>query len=119
MTSRRNWAQSHQRLVGGVVLVEGAMDLGQSQLHPVPFEQRNQQQELVAVKGALILADHDRVEPTAWIYKRGEQRSSLRPLRPGELAGAADLEELGHDPPWPAIKSRADSSCQHRDDTRS
>jgi hypothetical protein len=55
-----------------------------------------QVQELVAVEGPLILTDDNGIEPTVRIDDRGQQRSRLRPLRPRQPPGVADVEELRH-----------------------
>ncbi|GIJ12280.1 hypothetical protein Van01_54940 [Micromonospora andamanensis] len=50
--------------------------------------------KLLAVEGALVLPDDDRVETACRVRHRGEQPCRLRPVRPGRPAGDALVEEL-------------------------
>jgi hypothetical protein len=111
--------QRHERTVITIAQVDGASRFGRPQLDAVSNAPGVYLRELRAGEGALILADHDRIND---------------PLRPGGL---------GHQPrrcvrcghglrrevptskwaatiwPWPAIRSLAMSRCHPCDDTRS
>jgi hypothetical protein len=87
--------QHHQRLVAGVVHVDGAVGLGQPDLGIVPLEDREQVPQLVAVEGPLILADFYRVEASAWLREGGQECACLGPVGPASSAGEAGVEELG------------------------
>ncbi|MEU5963409.1 hypothetical protein ABZ777_19560 [Micromonospora parva] len=53
--------------------------------------------KLLAVEGALVLADDDRVETACRVRQGVEQPCRLRPVRPGHSAGDALVEKLDHD----------------------
>src|SRR5262249_28660447 len=60
----------HDQVVGLVVRVDGAADLGHPQRDAPVGEQREGVAELVAVERPLRLADHHRVEPALPVRKR-------------------------------------------------
>lgn len=57
--------------------------------------------KLLTGEGTLVLAEHDRVEPTTGIGKRRQQPRRLRPSRPRHRSGDPFVEELDHDPAVP------------------
>jgi hypothetical protein len=64
---------------------------------PVVDEHRESEPELVAVEGALRLADHDRVELSVRLREHLEKAGSFGPAGPREGARLAHVEELGND----------------------
>ena len=60
----------HDQIVGFAGRVDRPADLRHPQRHPVVFEQREGQAELVAVEGPVRFADDDRVEPTPRVFQR-------------------------------------------------
>jgi hypothetical protein len=88
----------HERLVGHVVEVDWPVGLRDPQFYAVAAQRLREVAQLVAGERPRVLADHNRVEPAIGIGDRGQQRGGLRPLGPGQLTGAADVEELDHDP---------------------
>jgi hypothetical protein len=75
-----------------------AAKLWQPQLDAVAVQQRPHLGELAAGERPFVCADHNRVEPAIGAGRCGEQFGRLRSAWPGSAAGAADVEELGHDP---------------------
>ena len=71
----------HDQVVGLVVRVDRAADLGHPQRHAVVGEQREGVAELVAVERPLRLPDDDRVEAAAGVGQCGEQRGWPRGRR--------------------------------------
>lgn len=91
-------AQQHDdRLMGRVVQVHRAVDLGQPQLDTVPVEQRRQGAELVTGERPFVLADDHRVERPVGVGHGGQQCGGLWPVLPCPTARASDVEELRHD----------------------
>jgi hypothetical protein len=88
----------HQRLVSHVVEVEGPVGLRDPQFYTVAAQRVRKVGQLASGERPRVLADHDRVEPAIGIGESGQQRGRLRPPNPGQLPGAADIEEFDHDP---------------------
>jgi hypothetical protein len=88
------------RLAAGV---DRAADLGHPQPDAEVLEDGVGEGELVAVEGALRLADHSRLEAAAWVAEGGEQLAGLGAALPWQRAGVADVEELRHDHPTPGL----------------
>jgi hypothetical protein len=78
--------QHHQRHMGRVVDVDRAVEFGQPQLHAVTFEDRRHLQELLAVEGAFVLADHDRVELAVRVSDRCQEGGGVGSVGPGQAA---------------------------------
>jgi hypothetical protein len=55
------------------------VQLWQPELHPIPFKQRQQHEDLVGTEGPFELTDDDRVEVTVRAGDRLEQERRLRP----------------------------------------
>nr|WP_229697246.1 hypothetical protein [Streptomyces lasiicapitis] len=89
----------HHQVMGFRFGVDGAADLRHPQLHAVVHEEGVGQAVLVAVEGALRLADDHRVEVPGGVGECGEQICGAGAAFPGDRAGLADVEVLGHHRP--------------------
>jgi hypothetical protein len=77
-TCRVDTGQGQQRL-HGIGEVDWPVQLWQPELHPKPFKQRQQHEDLVGTEGPFELTDDDRVEVTVRAGDRLEQERRLRP----------------------------------------
>jgi hypothetical protein len=76
----------HQRLMRRVAQVDGAVRLGQPQLHAARGQYVSDMNELVAVEGPLVLADHHGIERVLHIRGGSQQRGGPGPFRPWHAA---------------------------------
>jgi hypothetical protein len=72
----------------GDARVDGPSGLRHPQLHPVVGQDWGDEGELVAVEGAFVRADHDRVEVSTWIRRGLQQSCGFGPACPGAPRGA-------------------------------
>ena len=86
--------ERHDQVVGFGARVDCATDLGYPQLDAVVREDGEGEPELVAVEGALRLADHDGVELSLRIAEGLEEAGGLGPALPREGTRLPDVEEL-------------------------
>jgi hypothetical protein len=93
--------QGHGQVVGFGAGVDGAADLRHPQADAEVLEDGVGEGELVAVEGALRLADHHRAEPASGVAEGGQELAGFGAALPGQRAGVADVEELRHDHPTP------------------
>ena len=93
--------RQHRLLVILIGEVDPAAHLRHPQPDAVMLKQRCHRGVLAAVKGPLILPDHNRVPPAIGIGERGDQGRGLRAARPGQRAALPDVEEGSHDPAVP------------------
>nr|WP_258574421.1 hypothetical protein [Actinomadura parmotrematis] len=98
---------AHDHVVGLVGRVDRAADLGHPQLHAVVLEDREGQAVLVAVEGALRLADDHGLIAAIGIGQFGQQGGGVRAPLPGDRAGLVDVEELRDDLPAAGFDERA------------
>ncbi len=77
--------------------VDRPADLGDPEGDAVVLEDGVDEAVLVAVERPVRLPDRDRVEATAGVTERGEQKAGLRATLPGNRSGLADIEVLGDD----------------------
>jgi len=77
----------HHQVVRFAVRVDRATDLRHPELDAVVDEQRERQPVLVAVEGALRLADHHGVEAAVGVLERREQKGGCRPAFPRQRTG--------------------------------
>lgn len=87
----------HDEVVGLVVRVDGAADLGHPQWDAEVDEDGEGVAELVPVEGALGLSDHDGVESASGIAEGFEEFVGAGAALPGQGAAVADVEVLGDD----------------------
>jgi hypothetical protein len=88
---------AHDQVVGLVVGVDRAADLGHPQRHAVVGKQRVGVAELVAVERPLRLPHHHRVKSTVGVGQRGKQTAGLGPALRRDRPRLVDVEELRDD----------------------
>lgn len=86
----------HQRLVMGIVGLEGPASLREPHLHSVTLKKRQHTGKLSVAEGTLILTDHDRIETAIRIAERRQQSCGSRTPRPRQATGTSSVEELRH-----------------------
>ena len=111
----------HDQVVGLVVGVDRAADLGHPQRHAVVREQREGVAELVAVERPLRLPDHDGVESA--VAGRPARRAALlawgRRCQGMERDLSTSKNSATICPPCGSIRCLARVSCQAREDSGS
>ena len=86
--------ERHHEIVGFAARVDGATDLGHPEGDAVVGEHGEGEPELVAVEGALRLADHDGIEAPGRVAERLQQSVRLGPPLPWQRSAVADVEVL-------------------------